>query len=243
MLLTRAPSGWLVSGSALPDPGRCQARALWAYPVVGALVGAAGAVVFALCRWMGMPPGVAAVWALAGLIAVTGALHEDGLADVADGFGGGHTRERKLEIMRDSRIGSYGALALILSTAIRGAAIAALATPGRAAPALIAAGALSRAGMAVPVLLLHPARGVGLGAMLGGATAGPALAGFALAGAAAAVLLPAGAAASAAVVAVLVALGVGGLARAQIGGFTGDVLGACSVAIECAVLTVLACGA
>lgn len=236
MLLTRAPAGWLI-GHEAPDPARC----LWAYPLVGGCVGAAGTGVFALCRWAAMPPGLAAIWALATLIAVTGALHEDGLADVADGFGGGATPERKLAIMRDSRIGSYGALALILSTAIRGAAIAALATPGLVASALIAAGALSRAGMVVPVLLLRPARGDGLGATLGGAPAGPALAGLALAGAVSAALLPAGSAAAVVTVAVLVALGAAGLARAQIGGFTGDVLGACCVAVECAVLTVLAC--
>lgn len=236
MLLTRAPSGWLADAAALPDQARC----LWAYPLVGACIGAAGAAVFALCRWAAMPPGLAAMWALAALVMVTGALHEDGLADVADGFGGGGTKERKLEIMRDSRIGSYGAMALILSTAIRGTAIATFVTPGRAVPALIAAGALSRAGMALPVLLLRPARN-GLGAMLGNASAGPASVGFALAGAVAAALLPAGLAVSAVCAAAIVALGVAGLARAQIGGFTGDVLGACCVAVECAVLTVLAC--
>jgi len=234
MLLTRVPAGWLIDGRAFPDPARC----VWAYPVVGAAVGAGGALVFALGCWLGMPAGLAAVWTLAVMALLTGALHEDGLADLADGFGGGRTAARKLEIMRDSRVGSYGALALILATAVRVAALASLATPERAGAALVVAGALSRAGMAVPVLLLAPAREDGLGATLQ-RRVGAATAGWAIACATAACLAPAPAASIG--IAALVALGVSGLARAQIGGFTGDVLGACAVLVDCAVLTLLAC--
>src|SRR3546814_6586134 len=63
---------------------------------------------------LALPPFAAAIIALAFAILVTGGLHEDGLADVADGFGGGHDKARKLAIMRDSRIGTYGVLALAL---------------------------------------------------------------------------------------------------------------------------------
>ena len=130
---------------------------MWAFPVVGAVVGAIGGAVFWVCARLGMPPGVAAVWTLASMLLVTGALHEDGLADFADGLGGGRTRERKLEIMRDSRIGTFGGLALMLSLAARGTALATLAQPVRVVVALIVAAALGRG--AIGVLLLTSAPG------------------------------------------------------------------------------------
>jgi adenosylcobinamide-GDP ribazoletransferase len=95
-------------------------------PLVGVAVGCVSAGVFALAAGAGLPPLVTAALALAASVWLTGALHEDGLADSADGLGGGATRERALEIMKDSRIGSYGALALLLSTLIRAGSIAAL---------------------------------------------------------------------------------------------------------------------
>lgn len=95
-------------------------------PLVGAVVGAASAGVFALALALGLPPLVTAALAIGASAGLTGALHEDGLADSADGLGGGQTRERVLAIMKDSRIGSYGTLALLLVTLLRGGAIAAL---------------------------------------------------------------------------------------------------------------------
>ena len=88
-------------------------RVAWAAPVAGAAVGLAGALVLALAAKLGLPALMSAGFATAALVLATGGLHEDGIADVADGFGGGATRADKLEIMRDSRIGAYGALALI----------------------------------------------------------------------------------------------------------------------------------
>ncbi len=230
MLLTRLPAGWLAGNG--PPSGI--AEAVWAFPVVGAAVGALGGAVYWACSRLGLPPPVGAVWTLGALLLATGALHEDGLADTADGFGGGPTRERKLEIMRDSRIGGFGALALMLSLAARGTAIAALATPGHVAPALVAAGALGRGAILLVLAALPPARADGLASSLR-ETAGTRLA----AGVALAVLLAwiawrpvlattlaAGAVAAACIWA----------ARRQIGGYTGDVLGATSVLVECAVL-------
>jgi adenosylcobinamide-GDP ribazoletransferase len=233
MLLTRLPAGWVIGARAFPEAVRC----LWAYPVIGAAIGAAGGGVFALCRAVSMPPALAAIWSWAALALLTGALHEDGLADMADGFGGGRTRERKLEIMRDSRIGSYGVLALVLAMAVR---IAALASMPRALPAMIAAGALSRAAMAAPAML-PAARSDGMGAGLGGVGWGPASASVGIGCLIGAAVLPAWAAMGAVVAAAASALAMAGLARAQIGGFTGDVLGGCAVVVECAVLTVLCC--
>ena len=108
-------------------------RALRMAPVAGALLGLAAALPFLLALRLNEPPLVAAILGVAASVVLTGALHEDGLADVADGFGGGFSRERKLEIMRDSRIGAYGATALMLSLALRAACLTALAaTPFRA---------------------------------------------------------------------------------------------------------------
>ncbi|MGH6905574.1 MAG: adenosylcobinamide-GDP ribazoletransferase, partial [Geminicoccaceae bacterium] len=112
-----------------PWPAADLAASAPMFPVVGALIGLAGAIAYALATWLGLPPWPAAVGALATTIWLTGALHEDGFADVADGFGGGGTREAKLAIMRDPRIGSYGALALVLAVLARAGAVAGLGEP------------------------------------------------------------------------------------------------------------------
>lgn len=105
---------------------RSLAQACWAFPVVGLIVGAIGALVLAGADALGLPPLASAVLAVLATVMATGGLHEDGLADVADGFGGGHERERKLEIMKDSRVGSYGVLALCFSVLLRSAAVTTL---------------------------------------------------------------------------------------------------------------------
>ena len=101
--LTRLP----VPAAHVPTGGLAQAAR--AFPVVGAGVGAAAGGVLWLAAQAGLPPLVCALLALAAAALVTGALHEDGLADLADGLGGGRDREAKLRIMRDSRIGAFGA--------------------------------------------------------------------------------------------------------------------------------------
>ena len=235
MLLSRLPAGRLTSAPHA-DPARC----VWAYPLVGAVVGGIGAGAYWLCAWMGLPPSMAAIWTVAVLVLVTGGLHEDGLADTADGFGGGSSAARKLEIMRDSRIGSYGALALLLSTALRWAALAELAAPGRVGPALIAAGALSRGALAIPLLALPPARGDGLAASLLHAALHRVLLAPVVAALIALAFLPLWSAVLAAALSGVAAIAATVLARQQIGGYTGDVLGACVVVVECLVLSQLA---
>jgi adenosylcobinamide-GDP ribazoletransferase len=103
----------------LPTPPRIVAteeeigRAAGMFPLIGAAIGAGGALLFwSLSRFV--PPSVCVVFLLVYLAVITGAFHEDGLADSLDGFGGGVTREDKLRIMRDSRIGTFGALGLVL---------------------------------------------------------------------------------------------------------------------------------
>src|ERR1700720_348987 len=145
-----------------PIAGADLARASWAAPVAGALVGALGAAAYGLAHMAGLGPLPAAGLALVATMAVTGGLHEDGLADTADGFGAGTSPETRLAIMRDSRIGTFGGCALILSIGLRWAALASLAGPTRAAAALIAAHAAARAVPPLLMLLIPPARPDGL---------------------------------------------------------------------------------
>jgi len=155
--LTRLPVA-----HAPPAGGGDLARAAWAFPLAGVLVALIAAVIYAIAHKVGSPPWVAAALAVAATLAVTGCLHEDGLADTADGFGGGDTRERKLEIMRDSRIGTYGVCALTLSILLRVGAIASLGNPIVVLWALVAAHGAARAAMPVFMALVQPARSDGL---------------------------------------------------------------------------------
>jgi len=229
LLLSRLPAG-RIAGPVPPI-----AAASWAWPVVGAAVGAIGALVWLAARGLGLPPEMAAVLALAAAVAASGAMHEDGLADLADGFGGGRERAEKLAIMRDSRIGSYGVTVLILALGLRLGGIVALGDAGAAVAALIGLGAASRAGPAVALVMMPPARGDGLGHAAAAAGRDPGPAGVAvLIGVLC--LLPLGSA-TALVTALAIALAIlltGALAMRQIGGQTGDVLGAMQQAGECA---------
>ena len=144
-------------------------RIAWAVPPAGAIVGLVGVAVLAAAHGLGLPRLFSAALATAALAAATGALHEDGLADVADGFGGGATVPSKLEIMRDSRIGAFGATALALSLILRVGALAAALRGGLwgAAASMVLVAAVSRAGALMPLAFLDPARSDGAGAAAG----------------------------------------------------------------------------
>jgi adenosylcobinamide-GDP ribazoletransferase len=114
------------------------------FPLVGLLVGALAALVY-LGALRAFPPGVAVLLSMAATLLVTGAFHEDGLADCCDAFGGAYTREDVLRIMQDSRIGAFGAIALVIALALKWQTLAAL-PPYRAAGLMIAAHAASRTG-------------------------------------------------------------------------------------------------
>ena len=225
-LLTRLPVGSLRGGvPAMAETG-------WAWPLVGAVVGGIMAAVCSGALWLGLPPLMTAFVTLAAGALVTGAMHEDGLADLADGFGGGRDRARKLEIMRDSRVGSYGVVTLVLALGFRAAGIAAAAQAGVAPLALIALGAASRAGLPLTLTLMPPARTDGLG-RAAGAALGPAIAALLIGGLALLAFGPGTALAIALAMAFAgVALAV--LAMRQIGGQSGDILGAMQVVAECA---------
>ncbi len=218
MLLSRLPCG------TIPDPAPSIPASIWAFPLVGALVGALMWAGFAAATALGLPPFAAALIALAIQALATGGLHEDGLADTADGFGGGAVKARKLEIMKDSRIGSYGVLALIFTLGLSATAIA----EAGGFWAFLAIGAASRTAMLWPMTRLPAARDDGLGhsaraplaprhwvalglTLVLGLTALPALP-----------------------IIALTTLSLTALFKRQIGGQTGDTLGATQKLTECA---------
>lgn len=163
--------------SRIPVPSRfftghdgSLSRTVQAFPVAGLIISLPAALLLATLMAGGADPLLSALLTLALQTYLTGALHDDGLADCADGLGGGRDRARALEIMKDSRIGSYGAVSLVLSFAIRGAALATLAevaSPGAAFAAFLAVGALSRAALVWHWSLLAPARSDGVAASAG----------------------------------------------------------------------------
>jgi adenosylcobinamide-GDP ribazoletransferase len=200
-------------------------RAARYFPLVGLLVGGLCAAVFwgASRIWSGP---VAAVLALGCGVLLTGAFHEDGLADTADGLGGGTTRARRLAIMKDSRVGTYGALALVLILGLKGASLAGLA-PGLGAWALVAAHGAGRAA-AVGAMFLMPYAGDERAAKWTPAAGGPTLAEAPTAvaiGGLPLALSPNGMALVGLALGAGAALALALLARRLIGGFTGDVLG------------------
>jgi adenosylcobinamide-GDP ribazoletransferase len=225
-------------GSPAADSGAALAPAVWACPIVGVVVGFIGAVVYWLADRMDLPSWPAAALALAATMAVTGCLHEDGLADTVDGFGGGSTREGKLDIMRDSRIGAYGVCALALSVLLRASALASLSQSALVVLALIAAHAAARTAMAVFMYFVPPARSDGLSATAGR----PAGERAALAAALGIIILvvclgPLAGLEAIILVAIAGAL-LAWLSLSQINGQTGDVLGAVEQVSEIVVLLV-----
>jgi adenosylcobinamide-GDP ribazoletransferase len=227
-LLTRLP---------LPhDPAPPRAAASWAWPVAGALVG----VVAATAGTFAMPlgPAFAAALVMAVQAMMTGAMHEDGLADTADGLWGGWEKDRRLAIMKDSHIGTYGVMALLLVALVRWDALIGLLIGDRWIY-IVAIAALSRAPMALMMALMPNARGSGLSAAVGRPSIFPAGLGLALSLGLAVyafgeetliVVLPM---AGACLILALVA-------RQKIGGQTGDILGAAQQLAEAIGLTMAA---
>ncbi len=223
MFLTRLPVGRLNE----PVPSLSEAR--WAFPFVGLLVGLLGWLGQHVALELGLAVLPAAFVALAVIVVVTGGLHHDGLADFADGMGGGRDADHCLEVMRDSRIGSYGVLALIFAAALTGTAMASF---DAGAPVLVFLfiGVASRLAMLIALDMLPPARSEGLGQTASGAPSGawiPGLAALVLIGLVGDIsiwLLLIGIA--------LAWAGCSVLAKRRIGGQTGDVLGAVQLSSE-----------
>ncbi|HEY6760172.1 MAG TPA: adenosylcobinamide-GDP ribazoletransferase [Baekduia sp.] len=203
------------------------------FPVVGALVGGVAAGVFALADAAGLSHGLAGGLAMTITIILTRGLHEDALADTADGLGVHGTRERRLAAMKDSAVGAHGALAIAAALLLGALALATL-DPAHAARALVAAHVASRAAMVLAAALLPPATATGLGR---GLTVGaPAAITATTLGAATLVVVGTPVALAAAAAAVIVALAI---QRRAFGGRTGDTLGATGKLVEVAVLIAL----
>ena len=152
------------------DDHRPLGQMVRAFPVAGFLIALPPACLAALLAWAHADPLMSSAIVLGVATLITGALHDDGLADTADGFGGGRTKDRVLDIMKDSRIGTYGAIALVLSFLIRAAAIAALMrvlSPFGIAACLIATACFTRGLLVWHWQALPPAREGGIASMAG----------------------------------------------------------------------------
>lgn len=229
----------------LPAPGWPEAAArklstgMWAFPIAGVLVATIAGVVYGVCDALGLPVFISSLFAVVALIIATGGLHEDGLSDLADGVWGGPDPEKRLAIMSDSRIGAFGAIALIVSVAGRAAAIAAIGQPLFVLGALVAAAAVSRAVMPAVMTFGTPAKSDGLGATAGKPAASAWGSALLLAAGICAIAAPTGWFACTIAAAAGAAL-VSWFARRNLGGYTGDVLGAAQQVAELFALTVIA---
>ena len=214
--------------------GQRAANAVWAYPVVGAFLGLIGGLVGGALVALGVNGGIAAAAVIGVAVLLTGALHEDGVADCADGLGGGMTRERRMEIMKDSRIGAFGAVALMVVILARWSGTQAL-LPQYWPVIFAVTGAASRLPMVLAMSMLPLASSAGMAARVGRPpmvsvalsivlTAGISIA---LLGGSGAVILG---------IACLAPVPLWWLARSKIGGYTGDILGASQQLAEIAAL-------
>jgi adenosylcobinamide-GDP ribazoletransferase len=243
------PPGWRDSMAAaisfftvlpVPAPALPLGRAAWTFPIVGAGIGLIAGLAYWIAHGLGLASVGSAVVALIAQAALTGALHEDGLADTADGLGARGGREARLAAMRAHGIGAFGVLALVLLIVGRVAALGQISQGEIVIGALIAAGSLSRAGLAFLMHALSPARSDGLGFGAGRPT---------IEEAAVALLIGAGLAwLGAGFAALILGLVVGAilmgaialLARHVFGGQTGDVLGAAQAVTELGLLLTVA---
>lgn len=212
------------------------AMVVW-FPLAGAVIGLAVGGVGALA-WQGVPPLVAGALAVTVGLLVTGAFHEDGLGDIADAFGGGTTLERRLEIMKDSRHGTYGVAAMCASIVVRMVGLGSLPSAATVFATAVAAHVLARTAAVVLMAAAPLATHRGLGADYGQSTT------WRRAAAASVMGLGIGAAVTGwwtvpmFAAALLGAAAVGVLAMRKIHGISGDVLGAAEQVAECLVVVV-----
>ena len=242
--LTRLPVPDRFFKSATPDS---TAQCSGMFPIAGALVALIGSIPLMIAYGLGLPPSISAALGIFAMIMVTGALHEDGLGDVADGFGGGATIEDRLEIMMDSRLGTYGVIAVSGSLILRISALTAILNmSGLLASifALIAAAAASRGAMVWMWSALPNAKKSGVSSSVGlppeSALSLSAI--LALVFAAVFGLLASGfVSASIAIgLGILAMIGFQNLCKRMIAGQTGDTIGACQQLVEIAMLSGLA---
>ena len=225
----------IVPAPAVALSPRAAGRAAALFPLVGALIGLLlGGLGLLLDRFL--PPGPTAALLLAAGALLTGGLHLDGLLDTADGLAGGRSHERRLAIMRDSRVGAIGAIAGVLALLVQFACLSELFGQSRLL-ALVAAGIASRWAVLAALAVFPPARPDGLGATFhAGATPAVAMAGTLVAVVVALLARPLGA--YAVLAAALVVLALGQALTRRLGGLTGDGYGAVAVVAETAALLI-----
>lgn len=249
MLLTRIPLSRVRSSDKLSAEDSAANRqegpaplseTVWAWPVIGGAIGAGTAFLVLVLVMVGIKLSLAMLWAIAAQYCVTGALHEDGLIDAADGLAGGRTPARRLAIMRDSRVGSFGVLAAVLATLGKWSAyLAVCQTPSfnmaQTVFTFAASAAMGRMGMVWVVATAMPARRDGMASRITMARNRlilPALISFAI-GCVVGIISTMLIFSASLVVATLAAR----YAKSKIGGHTGDILGATSIIVELVALT------
>ena len=208
------------------------------FPIVGSIAGSLGAAALWIASQINLNPIASGAIGLAAVIWITGALHEDGLADFFDGISA-WDRDRRLQIMRDSSIGAFGVLALIIAIIFKVSILADLLTKGVAFSALIAAVAISRGMMPLLMYFMKPARADGLGSEAGrpsGKAVGMAVI---ISGLISGILFDGWSVILILFSAAIAVMGLGLLAQRRLGGYTGDVLGAAQQFAEIAVLVVV----
>ena len=234
MLLSRIPVSYRFAKDSPPD----FIRSLWAFPLVGLVIGGIGGAMLAVANSLTLPPLVCGALCVGAMAMASGAMHEDGLADTADGFGGGRSADDKIRIMHDSHIGSYGVLALCLSTFIRITLFAGIAGSDLPFLGIIGLVATIAAGARWHVLLALRLFPIAAGAKLAKVTGRPSISAILLASGLwllpLAYLATPTATAIASCAAMLLCLGLGRLAMRQIQGISGDVMGAMIILAEMA---------
>ena len=233
-LLTRVPVPYVEH-----DTTNRPEASTWAYPVAGLVVALLALIVGSVAKWFGLGAEIIAALMLTVMVICTGAMHEDGLADSADGLWGGWTQDRRLEIMKDSRIGTYGVIALVLGLLIRWIALTALVENGVMWAGVIVAAVTSRVPMVALMHLMTNARGKGLSASVGRpdkTTLGYAV----IIGLAVSALFTGLAVIPLFIFLCAISAACYAIANTKIGGQTGDILGASQQLAEITALIVLA---
>ena len=218
-------------------------QSAWSFPLVGVFLGFLGGSVSWFLLELQLPLLIVSFLTIGTLILLTGGLHEDGLADMADGFGGGSNPENKIAIMRDSQIGTYGTLILILVIAVKAAAIETLLGKDNSLNcmvALIVSGSVSRSLMVCVAYTLDHASEKGLGKFAGKPNSQTVISSLFITVITSIFLLPIIKVMIALTLATLTATAIGFLAKRQINGYTGDILGATQQLSEVIVLIYLA---
>ena len=217
--------------------------AAWSFPLIGGLVGFLGGMVALLLSYFNISPIIISFITIGAIILLTGGLHEDGLADTADGFGINKNPEGKINIMRDSQIGVYGTLALIIAISVKAVALSELINKDQffaCVIALIVSGALSRSTIVGIAFFLEKASETGLASVAGKPRATVVGICFLISILLCIFLLPLTKVLAAILLSIVTTVVIGFLSKKQINGYTGDILGAAQMLSETALLIYLA---